>query len=460
MFERNALSPKHARGIGMLAAFIKYVSCIFVNLVFYDFFRGQLKLRVQDPRRRFLVILFCAAAMRAVNSLGSSMANMLLGMPVLALPVLLIFKDDYRKEAFLLLIGEAMALFSELLTSQFFAKIPLWQLLREEFHYPQSLENFAMGIFSYILCWFVLHGLKICFLGTQYTIREHFPPSFFILPLSTAMIYLGIAFDGMAWAQYSLRFGIIILPLANVLLFYTINRLFFVSEKNREQQLMEQQAVLQQRYYKHLEEIDLGHRRYAHDLKNCMVSIAALAADGGNEEILSLIGDMEVDLDTLTGKRYTSNHILNAILWEKSVLADRQGVQMDIAAEENSGWSCIAGKDLIVMTGNLLDNAIEAAKQCTHGSVHVALHAQEHFLVMEVENTCINTPAVNGREKHILPVSTKPDAENHGFGIANVRDTAQKYGGLLYIEQNGDRFITILTIAKSCLAKYNGTVEK
>ena len=225
-------------------------------------------------------------------------------------------------------------------------------------------------------------------------------------------------------------------------------------------QAMEQQAMLQQRYYKHLEEIDLGHRRYAHDLKNCMVSIAALAADGGNEEILSLIGDMEVDLDTLTGKRYTSNHILNAILWEKSVLADRQGVQMDIAAEENSGWSCIAGKDLIVMTGNLLDNAIEAAKQCTHGSVHVALHAQEHFLVMEVENTCINTPAVNGREKHILPVSTKPDAENHGFGIANVRDTAQKYGGLLYIEQNGDRFITILTIAKSCLAKYNGTVEK
>ena len=49
--------------------------------------------------------------------------------------------------------------------------------------------------------------------------------------------------------------------------FYTINKLFFVSEKSREQQLARQQVVLQQRYYKHLEEIDLGHRRYAHDLK-------------------------------------------------------------------------------------------------------------------------------------------------------------------------------------------------
>ena len=191
-----------------------------------------------------------------------------------------------------------------------------------------------------------------------------------------------------------------------------------------------------------------------------MVSIAALAADGGNEEILSLLGDMEVELDTLTGKRYTSNPVLNAILWEKSVLADRQGVRMDIAAEENPGWACIPGKDLIVMAGNLLDNAIEAARQCAHGSVHAALHAQDHFLVMEVENTCISTPAAHGKVKHILPASTKPDAGNHGFGIANVRDTAQKYGGLLYIEQNGGRFTAILTIAKSCLVRDNGTAEK
>ena len=442
----------------LVSAILKFGASFFVNLVFYDFFRDQLRPRVENRRQLFLILLLCAAALRLVNSFGSSLLNLIFGMPILAAQVLLIFKDDYRKEAFLLLIGEAMALFSELVTALFFAKIPLWQLLREEFHYSQAVEAYVMGILSYILCWLVLHGLKTCFLGTRYTMREHFPLSFFILPFSTALIYIGTFFgnEGAVWAQYCLKFGIIILPLADILLFYTINKLFFVSEKSREQQLMEQQTVLQQRYYKHLEEIDLGHRRYAHDLKNCMVSIAALAAAGGNGEILSLLGDMEVELDTLTRKRYTSNHILNAILWEKSVLAERQGVQMDIAVEENPGWAYIAGKDLIVMAGNLLDNAIEAAKQCTHGSVHVALHAQEHFLVMEVENTYIGTYAVNDGEKHILPVSTKPDAGNHGFGIANVRDTAQKYGGLLYIEQNGNRFITILTIAKSCLAICDG----
>lgn len=440
-----------------MGVILKFGSTLFVHLVFYDFFRDQLKPRVWDRKLRFLILLLCAAALRLANSFDSRLINLIFGLPVLAAPVLLIFKDDHRKEAFLLLIGGAVTLFSELVIELFFAKIPLWQLIREELHYTREAEKYMMGILSYILCWFVLHGLKICFLGTQYKMREHFLLSFVILPFSTALIYLGIAFgnDGAVWAQYSLKSGLFILPLANVLLFYTINKLFFVSEKSREQQ-----AALQQRYYKHLEEIDLGHRRYAHDLKNCMVSIAALAAGGGNEEILSLLEDMEMELDTLTGKRYTSNPVLNAILWEKSVLADRQGVRMDIAAEENPGWACITGKDMIVMAGNLLDNAIEAARQCAHGSVHVVLHAQEHFLVMDVENACINTQIANNGGKHIMPASTKPDAGNHGFGIANVRDTAQKYGGLLYTEQNRDRFTAILTIAKSCLARDNGTVEK
>ena len=50
------------------------------------------------------------------------------------------------------------------------------------------------------------------------------------------------------------------------------------------------------------------------------------------------------------------------------------------------------------------------------------------------------TDANNGG-KHILPASTKPDAGNHGFGIANVRDTAQKYGGLLYLEHVLPRYL-------------------
>lgn len=121
---------------------------------------------------------------------------------------------------------------------------------------------------------------------------------------------------------------------------------------------------------------------------------------------------------------------------------------MEIEAQPDAEWGCVPGRDLIVMVGNLLDNAIEAARQCAEGSVHVALYAGEHFLVAEIENTCSEQLCINGET---IP-STKEYAADHGFGIMNVRDAAEKYGGLLYMEQKDGRFDAVLTIAKACLA--------
>ncbi len=442
----------------MIRAILKFGASLFVNYVFYDFFRDQLKYRVMDRKRTALILLLSAAAFSVVNSFHNGLINLVFGLSIVTVQVLLIFRDDRRREVFLILVGGSVALFMELVVYLFFSKLPLWKPLWEAFRYPQEAEEYMMGILSYLLCWFVLHGLKSYFLSARYTMRQRFPLTFFVLPFATAMIYLSLFFEsrGANWTEYSLNLGYVLLPMANILMFYTINRLFFVCEKNRERELVEQQTVLQQRYYKHLEEIDLGHRRYAHDLKNCMVSIGALAAAGGNKEIMDLLGDMETELDTLTGKHYTSNHVLNALFWEKEALARRHGVQLDILAEDNPQWACIPGRDLIIMAGNLLDNAVEAAEQCRGGSVRVALRAEEHFLVIEVENTCLEPSHTNEKvlsyRKRGNFLSTKPDAREHGFGILNVRDTAEKYGGLLYAGQEGDRFMAILTLAKDCLS--------
>ena len=61
--------------------------------------------------------------------------------------------------------------------------------------------------------------------------------------------------------------------------------------------------------------------------------LATLAAAGGNEEIMALLKDMEVELDILTGQCYTDSPVLNALLWEKEALARRCGVLMEIKAE-------------------------------------------------------------------------------------------------------------------------------
>ena len=434
----------------MIFWILQFCGSLFANFVFYDFCHGQLKPRVRDRKLVFLILLLCAAASRAVIALQNGLATLVSGVLILASQMLLLFQDDRRKELFLLLVGETVALSLELTTDIFLAGFPLWIRLVETCGLNRRVGDFILGDLSYTMCWLVLHRLKLYFLRTKCAIGERFPLSFFVLPLATALIYLGAFFSeiGGKWAIYSQLLGYILLPVSNILLFYTIHKLFYISEENRKQQLAEQQAALQQRYYQHLEEIDLGHKRYAHDLKNCMTSIGTLAAAGGNEEIMALLKDMEVELDILTGQCYTASPILNALLWEKEALAGRCGVLMEIKAETAPEWAQGPGRDLIIMVGNLLDNAIEAAKQCKQGRVQVGLYSEEHFLVTEIENTCGEVASTPGE----VLMSTKTDGENHGFGLANVRDTVEKYGGTLYTAQKDGLFTAVLTVAKVCLA--------
>lgn len=208
----------------MIRAILKFGASLFVNYVFYDFFRDQLKYRVKDRKRIFLVLLLSAAAFSVVNSFHNGFVNLVFGLSIVTLQVMLIFRDDRRREMFLILVGESVALFMELVVYLFFSKLPLWKPLWEAFRYPQEAEEYMMGILSYLLCWFILHGLKSYFLSTRYTMRERFPLSFFVLPFSTALIYLSLFFEsrGETWTEYSLNLGYVLLPIANILMFYTV----------------------------------------------------------------------------------------------------------------------------------------------------------------------------------------------------------------------------------------------
>lgn len=82
----------------MMMAILKFGGSIFVNFVFYDFYRGQLKPRVEGRGQVLMILLLCSAAVRLVNSFGNSLANLVFGLSILMVQMLLLFKDDGRRE--------------------------------------------------------------------------------------------------------------------------------------------------------------------------------------------------------------------------------------------------------------------------------------------------------------------------------------------------------------------------
>ena len=217
--------------------------------------------------------------------------------------------------------------------------------------------------------------------------------------------------------------------------------------------MMSLQNTFNHTYYQKLEEMGQKHKQYAHDLKEYLQTIGGLAVKSQNAEIVDIIKSMEVEIDSISDKIYTHNSILNALLCEKEQCAKQKGIQVSIMIEPELEFDFITNGDLILMVGNLFSNAIEAAVLCEKEKrIDFKFFSSEgNFIVLDIENTYGNKIKRIGEQY----LSTKKDRTNHGIGIRSVRQTAEKYGGILFQEQNDGVFVSILTLSKS----YRGTIQ-
>ena len=62
---------------------------------------------------------------------------------------------------------------------------------------------------------------------------------------------------------------------------------------------------------------------------------------------------------------------------------------------------------------------------------------QRQFLLLQVENLCPDIPAFQDG----LPVTTKHDRENHGFGVKSIQAIARKYGGSTVFQVDNGWFV-------------------
>ena len=69
--------------------------------------------------------------------------------------------------------------------------------------------------------------------------------------------------------------------------------------------------------------------------------------------------------------------------------------------------------------------------------IHLSLTAQKQFLLLQVENFCPNMPSFQDG----VPVTTKRDKENHGFGVKSIQAIARKYGGSTIFQASDGWFV-------------------
>lgn len=257
----------------------------------------------------------------------------------------------------------------------------------------------------------------------------------FLLPVFSMVIMFSMYVMGDLYVQLYgpglLAFNFVLILLANLYFLYLSGYMFQAENLEHELKLFHTQSSIQYQYYSDLEKKYRESRKVLHDMKNHLQAVEQLYQSQEEGKAKDYVEDLYHMLNVLGEKYYSPHKMLNIILNDKLKKAEREGIQVQAAVGD---VQLLGMRDMDVTTvfANLLDNAIEAARECApSGYLHLKMDQIHDFAVISIVNSCLEE---------------KPKKGHMGLGLENVRNTLAKYHGTMQIEQSPGQFRVNITI--------------
>lgn len=187
---------------------------------------------------------------------------------------------------------------------------------------------------------------------------------------------------------------------------------------------LRKQMVIQQQTYKKQYENIRKVRKTQHDMKHRLVVIEQLLIQHDYDRAQNYTREFLTELDGVKEFKY-GDHALSTLLLMKEEIAKENGIdiRIDVDVLETTRVSDL---DLAMILGNLMDNAIEAAKEVEENPRIRVLIKTKGVLYISVQNTVKDSDMVKpGRNNY----TTKEDTLLHGFGISCIQELVDKNGG-------------------------------
>ena len=271
----------------------------------------------------------------------------------------------------------------------------------------------------------VVNGLLIVRIDTDaFVLFDEKPDLLWKIPMIAVLIFAGEAALIYFWQRYRILLA------------------------ERQKHFVEEQQVKAMR--ERLEEAENFYgsiRKVRHEMKNHMANIKGLTEAGEYGEIEEYVRRMDETMQELEYKYVTGNAVTDVIINDKCRKAEKAGIRFD--ADFRYGGE-IPVFDMGIILNNLLDNAIEACEKLETGKgfVRLSLKRKKQFLILYVENSFDGAVPVSKGSP--LPPTTKQSIlpgiiTEHGIGLENVRDIAERYFGGVNIKVKGDVFhVTVM----------------
>lgn len=263
---------------------------------------------------------------------------------------------------------------------------------------------------------------------------ESIPPLFYIVILvaSVATQYtLTLAKDATFFVDVAQLLLVIAAGFILVCLSYMVFKYITVSLKEKDSL---EQLDMQIKHYEELAEKNRDIRRFRHDFKNNMYMLGVMLEEGRIADAKEHLSKLNVEIKETETKFTTGNYFADALISHKADEAIKNNIQ--IIFNGSISPDKINNSDLCTILANSLDNAVRACTGLAPCTIHINAITSEKGCTITVSNPVSEKIDI----KNNTIKTSKKDAENHGFGIGNIKRTVQKYDGFVTLNSTDSEF--------------------
>lgn len=257
---------------------------------------------------------------------------------------------------------------------------------------------------------------------------------FIITPVISIAILIGISIEtdtGEPDAEAGICFAAAGLMIINLIVYYLLENIIEATEIKEKQSRMEQQFAFQEQKYEQASQSFRSISSVIHDTNKHLIYLNECIERQDFDEAMQYIRTAIEHIDRSYKRINTGFLPIDALVSNALNIAESNNItfKSDIKIEKER--INIERYDLCVALGNLLDNAVEAARKVINPDdryISVSIITADNSLIINIENS----------SERMTNPDFKTDKKNtllHGYGISNVKAIAEKYGGVFTIER-------------------------
>lgn len=219
----------------------------------------------------------------------------------------------------------------------------------------------------------------------------------------------------------------------------------FQSEKNS---FLEYYEKMYQDYHTKTEKNLLEIRKIKHDFNNSMQVVKSLIANNDLQDASDLVSQLEQQYKSNNAINFCSNPILNVILQNANEQCSNNNIEFTTKCTIPEKLS-INAVDMCNISNNMLNNAFEAVCNIKSTDIpkKISFRAWQDNEMIFIETINSKDTNINVKAKKII--TSKQDAENHGFGLDIIEHIALTYNGNVIVDYDKTSFKVLVQLSVS-----------